>query len=121
MSVAGCASEQSVTAPQPAPANYAQLTATYFASTFPTKPLTGAAISPIQPAIAPQPAEWVACVKLAGGETYAMFFTNGAIMHTRSALSIDRCTTAEGYAPFPAPAPPAKPAQPAKGKTAAKR
>jgi hypothetical protein len=102
--LAGCAGDlPATTAPQPAPANYARLTAEYFAATLPKRPLAGATISAIQPAVAPQPAEWVACVKLASGEYYAAFYGEGKVVDTRSALTIDRCGAAEGYAAFPAP------------------
>jgi len=100
-------------APAPAPANYAALAAAYF-STLPAKPaLAGALISAVRPAVPPQPADWAACVRLASGAVYAVFYGDGAVTLVRSALPVDRCDAAEGYAPLPAPAA-AKPAQPPK-------
>ena len=121
LGVAGCAGElPAITAPQPAPANYARLTAAYFAATLPKQPLAGATISAIQPAVAPQPAEWVACVKLASGEYYAAFYGEGKVVDARSALTIDRCGAAEGYAAFPPPEKPKPAVKPANGKKATK-
>jgi hypothetical protein len=119
--LAGCAGDlPATTAPQPAPANYARLTADYFAATLPKQPLAGATISAIQPAVAPQPAEWAACVKLASGEYYAAFYGEGKVVDARSALTIDRCGAAEGYAAFPAPEKPKPAVKPANGKKATK-
>jgi hypothetical protein len=116
LGLAGCAGDlTATTTPQPAPANYAQMTKTYFTNTLTKLSIASASISTIQPAVAPQPAEWFACVKLASGEYYAVFYAGGAVVDARSALSIDRCGVAEGYAPFPAPAPPAKPSKAKKG------
>ncbi len=115
--LAGCAGDLPATmAPQPAPANYRQMTAAYFAAALPKQPLAGAAVSAIQPAVAPQPAEWIACVKLAGGEYYAVFYSGGAVVDARRALNIDRCAAADGYAPFPPPEKPKPVIKPAKGK-----
>jgi hypothetical protein len=117
--LAGCAGDlPATTAPQPA--NYARLTADYFAATLPKQPLAGATISAIQPAVAPQPAEWVACVKLASGEYYAAFYGEGKVVDARSALTIDRCGAVEGYAAFPAPEKPKPAVKPANGKKATK-
>ena len=115
--LAGCAGGLPVTmTPQPAPANYAKLTAAYFAVTLSKQPLAGATISAIRPAVAPQPAEWVACVKLASGEYYAVFYGEGNVVDARSALTIDRRGVADGYAPFPPPEKAKPAAKPAKGK-----
>lgn len=115
--LAGCAGGLPVTtAPTPAPVNYARLTAAYFAAALPKQPLTGATISAIRPAVAPQPAEWIACVKLTSGEYYAVFYGEGNVVDARSALTIDRCGVAEGYAPFPLPEKAKPAAKPAKGK-----
>jgi hypothetical protein len=115
-SLAGCAGDlPAITAPQPAPANYRQMTKTYFANTLAKLSTDGASISAIQPTVAPQPAEWFACVKLASGQYYTVFYTGGAVVDARSALGIDRCGVAEGYAPFPLTAPPAKPSKAKKG------
>jgi hypothetical protein len=121
MGVTGCAGGLPVTtASTPAPVNYAKLTADYFAVTVPKQTLAGAAISAIRPAVAPQPAEWIACVRLASGEYYAAFYAEGNVVDARSALTIDRCGVAEGYAPFPLPEKPKPAAKPAKGKKEAK-
>ncbi len=116
LSLAGCAGDlPAATSPQPAPANYRQMAAAYFVATQPKQPIADAAITPIQPVVAPQPADWFACVKFASGDYYAVFYTGGAVVDARNALAIDRCSVAEGYAPFPPPAAPAKPAKSKKG------
>jgi hypothetical protein len=122
LALAGCARDlPAITAPPPAPPNYAQLAAAYFAATLPKLPTAGAQISAIQPAVAPQPADWFACFKYASGETYAVFFTAGAVTDARSALTVDRCGSAEGYAPWPPPKSAAQPAaNPAKTKKGGK-
>lgn len=117
LSLSGCAGDLTAsTTPQPAPANYRQLTQAYFAAALPKQPLAGATISAIRPAIAPQPAEWFACVKFAGGEYYAVSYAEGKIVDSRIALVIDRCAVADGYAPLPPPEKPKPAIKPAKGK-----
>lgn len=106
LSLAACATGIPVTAPQPAPPNYALLARAYFASAMPKLSITSASISAIQPAVAPQPGEWFTCLKLASGEYYAVFYADGKVIDARPALVVDRCALAEGYAPIPAPAPP---------------
>jgi hypothetical protein len=120
-SLAGCGGTLPDVAPGPlaAPPNYRQLTATYFAGNLTKIPAAGASISALQPAVAPQPAEWFSCVKLASGEYYAVFYADGKVADARSALPIDRCASADGYVPLPPPEKP-KPAKPDKPDKAAK-
>lgn len=104
LGLGGCAGDLTATTPpQPAPANYRQMTPVYFAAALPKQPLAGATISVIRPAVAPQPWDWIACVKLAGGEYYAVFYAEGKAVDARIALTVDRCAAADGYAPFPSP------------------
>lgn len=121
LSLTGCAIDLPVTppAPQPAPPNYRQLAATYFASSLAKIPIAGASISSLQPAVAPQPAEWYACLKLASSDYYAVFYTEGKVAEARNAVEIDRCAAADGYVPLPPPQKP-KPATPDKPVTPAK-
>ncbi len=111
LALAGCGAELPLAPAQPAPPNYARLTANNFATALPKISQAGATISAIQPAVAPQPANWFACVKFASGEYYAVFLTDGAITDTRIALGIDRCNAATGYVALPPPEKP-KPATP---------
>jgi hypothetical protein len=105
--------------PLPAPPNYRQLTATYFINSLSKIPVAGASISPLQPAVAPQPADWFSCLRLGSGEYYAVFYADGKVADARSALPVDRCATAEGYVPLPPPEKP-KPVKPDKADKPAK-
>jgi hypothetical protein len=101
-------------APQPAPANYAALAATFLGSIPAKPPLAGALISAVRPAEPPQPGDWTACVKLASGAPYAVFYSNGTVADGRIALPVDRCDAAEGDGPLLAPPKAALPPKPAK-------
>ena len=120
LSLTACAIDLPVTppTPQPAPPNYRQLTATYFAGNLAKIPVMGASISSLQPAVAPQPGEWYACLKLASSDYYAVFYAEGKVAEARNAVEIDRCAAADGYVPLPPPekSKPATPATPAKNK-----
>jgi hypothetical protein len=126
LALAGCTGQlPAPTAPQPAPPNYAQLAAAYLAGLPKPPPAAGASISAIQPAVAPQPGDWFTCFKTASGETFAVFFSAGAVIDARSALNVDGCASAEGYLPLPPPKSAAKPAtkpaaKPAKSKKGSK-
>jgi hypothetical protein len=120
LSLTGCAIDLPATppAPQPAPPNYRQLTATYFASTLVKIPVAGSSISSLQPAVTPQPGEWYACLKLTNSDYYAVFYAEGKVAEARNAVEIDRCAAADGYMPLPPPEKPkpATPVTPAKNK-----
>jgi hypothetical protein len=70
------------------------------------QPLAPVQISALRRSVAPQPGDWMACLRTAveGQVKYlAVFFRSSAIIVSRSDIEIDGCET-ERYAPLPKPA-----------------
>ncbi len=69
----------------------------------------GAQVSELRKAVAPQPYDWVACLKLDTKPTisyFAVFFEGEKVEHFRRSVLIDQCELAD-YSPLTPPAPPA--------------
>jgi len=103
MTLTGCSVELPLRVQQSAPPDYRQLAADSISASF---PITGAFFSDIKAAIAPQPADWFACVKLSDGKYFSVFYADGKVSEFRRAVGVDQCEEAQGYAPMPAPKPP---------------
>jgi hypothetical protein len=94
----------------PAPANYRQLAADYFASLKPAPlgpsqariTITPVLISDIANSVPTQPGDWEACVKVSEGKIYAVFYADGKITDLRSAVGMD-CKRASTFYPMPRP------------------
>jgi hypothetical protein len=94
----------------PAPANYRRLAADYFAllkpaPLGPSQPpitITPVSISDIVNTVSPQPGDWVACVKVSEGKTYAIFYADGKVADLRQAVVID-CERVSTFYPMPQP------------------
>lgn len=60
-------------------------------------------ISGLQRSVAPQPGEWVACLKLKSTIKYAVFFSDGKVEMMRLPVGFDRCETSGAHFPLPPP------------------
>lgn len=87
----------------PPPANYRELTAGYVGLQKNAAAFKGARISGLKASKAPQPGDWTACLKLADGSVYVVFFENGKAVDLRLQLGVDSCLTPDQ--PLPAPTP----------------
>ena len=87
--------------PTLAPADYRQTTANYLADLPNPIRFKGALISDLKKSIAPQPAEWFACVRLKSGENYAIFITDGKVQQSRLTLGVDHCAEPNQSLPDP--------------------
>lgn len=93
--------------PAPLPAQYKQLAVAALADQLRDKLIAGfAEVSAPRASAAPQPGEWMVCLRssMSGVPAYfALFYADGKVELLRRAVAIDRCGTAE-YAPLPPPA-----------------
>lgn len=110
LALAGCASQPIPTpVPQAYPANYRQMAANAVAGLAKARLYRSAVISELKPAIAPQPADWFACLRLSDGSFVAVFYGDNKITDMRRSIGVDRCEMATNYAPLPRPEAPKKP------------
>jgi hypothetical protein len=90
--------------PTPLPANYRQMAAFALNDTLRDKIAAGFAEgSQPRASAAPQPGEWVMCVRSAADGPplyFVLFFSDGKVETVRRAVAIDRCQTAS-YSPLP--------------------
>ncbi|MDP2410960.1 MAG: hypothetical protein Q8M26_11825 [Pseudolabrys sp.] len=110
LALAGCASQTLPTpVPQPYPVNYRQIAANAVAALPKADRFKSALISDLQPSVAPQPADWFACLRLSDGGFIAVFYGDEKITDMRRSIGFDRCDRATNYSPLPRPEPPKKP------------
>ncbi len=89
----------------PPPVDYRKL----IRAGIPSTVTDGAQVSELHKAIAPQPFDWVACLKLETKPNVsfiAVFFEGEKVAYFRSSVVIDRCELAD-YSPLTPPTPPA--------------